>query len=458
MLVCKLLFSNFMTQTGRVPPHDIQAEKSVLGSLLIDGSAISLIAGFLRPEHFYQKEHSIMYTACIQLFSEQKPIDAVTIGDKLKELGGVKKVGGQAYIAELANSVPTSAYIEHYSRIIVGNHTKRRIIEIGSRTVEKAFEETDDVKKLLDSIESEVFAISQQSVQRDFIDLKSLLDETFEALNSNERTLQGIPSGFSGLDNKLSGMHNSNLLILAARPGIGKTSFALNIALYVALKQKKPVGFFSLEMSKEELVDRLLVSTSEVEAWRLKTNKLSEHDYTRLTEAMGELSEAPIYIDDTPGGSILEMRTKARRLKAEKGLSFLIVDYLQLAEAGGKYESRTVEVSAISKGLKNLARELQIPVLALSQLNRTVENRTTKKPQLSDLRESGAIEQDADVVMFLYAEDDSADMVNNNQKLVKLDVAKHRHGATGEIDLIFRGDKVSFYSVDNTVRSDLDNF
>jgi replicative DNA helicase len=438
------------TDSVKLPPSDINAEKSVLGALLMDSGAFSLVAGFLKPFHFYHKEHEILYSCCVALFEKQKPIDAVTIGDELKAQGGLKKVGGNAYVAELVQSVPTSAYIEHYGRIIVNNYIKRRIIDVGSRTVEKAFEDTDDVKKLLDGIESEIFGLSQQSVTRDFVELKTVLAETFEALNNDERSRLGIPSGFSALDHKLSGLHKNNLLILAARPGVGKTSFALNIAMHVALVEKKSVGFFSLEMSKEELVDRLLVSKSDVEAWRLKTGKLSEADYNNLTEAMGELSEANIFIDDTPGASILEMRTKARRLKAEKGLDFLVVDYLQLADGGGKYESRTVEVSAISKGLKNLARELQIPVMALSQLNRTVENRTTKKPQLSDLRESGAIEQDADAVMFLYSEDDGSDLVDPTKRLIKLDIAKHRHGSTGEIELLFRGDKVSFYSVEHT--------
>lgn len=437
--------------TTKTPPHDLQAEKSVLGALLIDSSAITLIAGFLRPSHFYAKEHEIMYQAAISMFEQQKPIDAVTLADELKAHGGIKRVGGAAYISELINTVPTSAYIEHYAKIIVNNYIKRKLIEIASRTVEKAFEEKDNIKTLLDEVEGEIFALSQAGTSRDFVELKDALAENFERLEEfikDGAKYRGISTGFTGLDQKLSGMHDSNLLILAARPGIGKTSFALNIALHVALKEKKPVGFFSLEMSKEELVDRLLVSRSDVEGWRLKTGKLTDNDYTKLTEAMGELSEAPIYIDDTPGISILEMRTKARRLKSDKGLAFLVVDYLQLADPGGRFESRTVEVSTISKGLKNLARELQIPVLALSQLNRTVENRTTKKPQLSDLRESGAIEQDADVVMFLFQEDDGEDLVNETQRIIKLDVAKHRHGATGEIELLFRGDRVTFYNVD----------
>jgi len=257
-----------------------------------------------------------------------------------------------------------------------------------------------------------------------------------------------VSTGFVDLDNKLAGMQDSNLLILAARPGIGKTTLALNIALQAATKNKIPVGFFSLEMSKEELVDRLLVGQADIDAWRLKTGRLSDDDYKRLTEAMGELSEAPIFIDDTPGASILEMRTKARKLKMEKDIKLLIVDYLQLVDAGKRFDSRVNEVSFVSQNLKNLARELKIPVLAISQLSRAVEQRGTRKPQLSDLRESGSIEQDADVVMFLYLEQESEDILDQNKKLVKLYIAKHRNGATGEMDLMFRGDRVKFYGVE----------
>jgi replicative DNA helicase len=284
------------------------------------------------------------------------------------------------------------------------------------------------------------------------VELRSILSESFERIeefNKHHNHLRGVPSGFRDLDGKLAGMQPSNLLILAARPGVGKTTFALNMALHIATKEKLPVGFFSLEMSKEELVDRLLVGQADIDAWRLKTGKLSEDDYKRLTNAMGDLSDAPIYIDDTPGISILEMRTKARKLKAEKDLKLLIVDYLQLADAGRRFESRVQEVSFVSQGLKNLARELRIPVLSLSQLSRAVEQRGgSKKPQLSDLRESGAIEQDADVVMFIYQEEETNDLIETNQRMMKLSIAKHRNGPVGDIDLMFRGDRVRFFNVE----------
>ena len=437
----------------KVPPHDTQAEKSVLGAILIDSSALNLVAEFLSPNYFYHPENGIIYEAMLKLFEKQEPIDLLTLKNELKKEGKLKKVGGKAYLSELIDSVPTSAYIEHYGRIVKDQHTKRKIIEVSSRLVEKSFDDKGDVEKLLDMAEGEIFALSQEHLKKDFIELKEALAESFERLEKfmkEGRSLRGLSTGLSPLDLKLAGMQNSNLLVLAARPGLGKTTLALNIALSVALKEKVPVGFFSLEMSKEELVDRLLVGQSDIDAWRLKTGRLSDDDYKRLTEAMGELSDAPLFIDDTPGSSILEMRSKARKLRAESGLRFLIVDYLQLATAGHRFESRVQEVSYISQGLKNLARELKIPILALSQLSRAVEQRGSKKPQLADLRESGAIEQDADIVMFLYREsDDNDDLLNEKKKLVKLSIAKHRNGPTGELDLMFRGDRLRFYPIEN---------
>jgi replicative DNA helicase len=444
---------NTSTEALKIPPQDLEAEKSVLGAILIDSSAISLVAEFLKPEHFYLPENQLIYRSMLTLFEKQQPIDLVTIKDELKRNGSLKQIGGQTYLSELINIVPTSANIETYAQIIKNHYIKRKLIELSSRIAEKAFDETADVKKLLDQVETEIFALSQSHLHRDFIELKEILAESFERIeefSKNNTGIRGVATGYVDIDNKLAGMQDSNLIILAARPGIGKTTLALNIALNVAIKNKQPVGFFSLEMSKEELVDRLLVGQADIDAWRLKTGKLSDDDYKRLTEAMGDLSEAPIYIDDTPGASILEMRTKARKLKMEKNIKLIIVDYLQLADAGKKFDSRVNEVSFISQGLKNLARELKIPVIAVSQLSRAVEQRGTKKPQLADLRESGAIEQDADVVMFIYQEDESEDLIEQSKRMVKLLIAKHRNGPTGEIDLMFRGDRVKFYSVDKT--------
>jgi len=435
----------------KVPPHNLEAEKSVLGAVLIDSAAMNIVAEFLKSNHFYLPEHQQIYSAMITLFEKQQPIDLVTLKNQLQHEGILKKIGGASYLSDLINTVPTSAYIEHYGQIVKSNFAKRKLIELSSRMVEKAFDEKGDVKQLLDEAEVQIFALSQEHLHRDFIELKEVLAESFERLEEFVKrgsAYRGVPTGFKDLDNRLAGMQDSNLLVLAARPGIGKTTLALNIALSVATKSKLPVGYFSLEMSKEELVDRLLVGQADIDAWRLKTGKLSDDDYKRLTEAMGELSEAPIYIDDTPGASILEMRTKARKLKMEKNLKFLIVDYLQLADSGKRFESRVQEVSFISQGLKNLARELKIPVMAVSQLSRAVEQRGTKKPQLADLRDSGAIEQDADVVMFLYHEEESEDLLDQSKRMVRLYIAKHRNGPTGELDLMFRGDRVKFYSVE----------
>ncbi len=439
------------TDALKIPPHDAEAEKSVLGAILIDSGAINLVAEFLRPEHFYLPENKVIYSCMLTLFEKQQPIDVVTLQDELKREEAMKKIGGKSYLSDLINTVPTSAYVEHYGLIVKGHYVKRRLIDMSSRMVEKAFAEKADVKKLLDEAETEIFSLSQEHLHRDFIELKEILAESFERLEEFVKKgghLRGVPTGFADLDNKLAGMQDSNLLVLAARPGIGKTTLALNMALHVATVDKIPVGFFSLEMSKEELVDRLLVGRADIDAWRLKTGRLSDDDYKRLTEAMGELSEAPIYIDDTPGASILEMRTKARKLKIEKDVKLIVVDYLQLANGGRYFESRVNEVSFVSQGLKNLARELRIPVLAISQLSRAVEQRGSKKPQLADLRESGAIEQDADVVMFLYYEDESEDLLDQSKRLIKLYIAKHRNGPTGEIDLMFRGDRVKFYGVE----------
>lgn len=441
------------SESLKVPPHDTEAEKSVLGALLIDAGTINQVFEFLREGHFYNKENQYIYSAMLTLFEKQEPIDLVTLRNALKKSGNLKKVGGEEYLSDLINTVPTAAYAEHYAHIIKDHYTKRKLIELSTRIVDSSFDEKGDTKTLLDDAERQIFALSQEHLRQDFAQLKDVLADSFERLDEFIKSgtqLRGVSTGFSSLDNKLAGLHDSNLIILAARPGIGKTTFALNIALNVAMKEKKTVGFFSLEMSKEELVDRLLVGQADIDAWRLKTGRLSDEDFKRLTEAMGDLSEAPIYIDDSPGISILEMRTKARKLKIEKNLKLLIVDYLQLADSGRRYDNRVQEVSLISQGLKNLARELKIPVIAVSQLSRAVEQRGTRKPQLADLRESGAIEQDADIVAFLYQDEDSEDLIDKDKRLIKLFIAKHRNGPTGEIDLMFKANRVKFFGVDTT--------
>ena len=430
----------------KIPPHSEEAEDCVLGSILIDKDAIITVAEFLRPEHFYQPPNQLIYQALLDLYEERKPIDIVTLKEKLKTQKSLVKVGGAGYLTSLVNSVPTSAHVEEYGRIIKDSYIKRELIVSAGKITEWAFDDGNQAAEVLDRAEQSIFALSQKHLRQVFIPMKDLLAESFDRLDELHKTaggLRGVPTGFKDLDDTLAGMQNSNLLILAARPGIGKTAFALNIAQYITVKANLPVGFFSLEMSKEELGDRLLVSQADIDAWRMKTGRLNEEDFGKLSEAMGVLAEAPLYIDDTPALSILEMRTKARRLMSERGLRLLIIDYLQLMRSTRQWDSRNQEVSDISQGLKNLARELKIPVLAISQLSREVEKRTTRRPQLADLRESGAIEQDADVVMFLWREGGEDDMEN-----IELEVAKHRNGPLRRLKFRFRGDRIKFYGVE----------
>lgn len=433
-----------MADNIKVPPHSEEAEVSVLGSILIDQDAIVTVAEFLRPEHFYFESHSLIFKAILDLYEERSPIDMVTLTDKLKKNKDLTKVGGTAYLAEMVNRVPTSANIEKYGLIVKDLWVKRQLIKSAAKISEIAFDESAEASEALDKAETEIFSLSQRHLRQSFVPLKEALEESFDRLDELHKQaggLRGVPTGFKDLDNLLAGLQPSNMIVLAARPGIGKTAFGLNIARSVAVDYKIPVGIFSVEMSKEELTDRLLVRQSEIDAWKLKTGKLEEEDFTRFSEAMGILADAPLYIDDTPGISILEMRTKARRLQVEKGLELLVVDYLQLVK-GRNLENRVQEVSEISMGIKNIARELKIPVIAISQLSRAVEVRGGQRPRLADLRESGSIEQDADVVMFLYREDE------DNPENVTLEIAKHRNGPTGIIRLRFVPSRVSFYPLE----------
>lgn len=428
----------------RVPPHSKEAEESVLGALLLDKDAVIAVAEFLAPSDFYDERHKDIYEAILSLYEERVPVDVLTVTEKLKKQKDLKKVGGASYLTDIANRVPTAAHVEHYGKIVKDLAIKRALMHAASKLVEFSMDEGMTSADLMDRAESEVFSLSQKNVKNAFTSVRDTLAESFDRLDElhkQEGGLRGISTGFTDLDNATAGFQKSNLIIIAARPGVGKSSLALNISQYAAVKNKMNVGFFSLEMSKEELIDRLLVSQADIDAWRLKTGKLTEEDFTKLSNAMGILAEAPIYIDDTPALSILEMRTKARRLQVEHGLDLIVVDYLQLARSRN-LENRVQEVGEISQGLKNLARELKVPVVALSQLSRGVESRNIKKPQLSDLRESGSIEQDADVVMFLWREDD-----DNNENFL-LDIAKHRNGPLASIPLFFKGDRIKFFPRD----------
>jgi len=433
----------------RIPPHSTEAEESVLGALLLDKDAIIAVAEILSPEDFYDERHKEIFESAIALFEERVPVDVLTVAERLKKRKSLKLVGGSSYLAQLANNVPTSAHVEHYGMIVKDQSTKRSLMTAASKLIEFSLDESLAAGELLDKAESEVFSLTQQHITKAFTKVRDTLAESFDRLDELHKQsegLRGVSTGFKDLDSTLAGMQRSNLLILAARPGVGKTTLAVNIAQHLAVEKKRPVGIFSLEMSKEELVDRLLVGQADIDAWKLKTGKLTENDFTKLSNAMGELAEAPLYIDDTPALSILEMRTKARRLQVDAGIDLIIVDYLQLATSR-RLENRVQEVTEISMGLKNLARELKIPVLALSQLSRGVESRGEKRPQLADLRESGSIEQDADVVMFLWREDE--DKLEN----MSLEIAKHRNGPLASIKLHFRGDRIKFYGKDEK-RSD----
>lgn len=429
----------------RVPPHNEDAEASVLGAILIDKDSINIVTEFLKPSDFYNDSNKSVYESMVELADERKPIDILTLTAALKKKKIYSKIGS-TYLSDIVNAVPTAANIEHYAGIIKEASIKRSLIHAGSFITELGFSE-EEIKSVVDRAESSIFSISQGSLSKGFVQIKDTLAESFDKIDEIHKKgigFRGIQTGFFDLDDRLSGLQASNLIILAARPGQGKTAMVVNMTQHIAIKEKVPVGLFSLEMSKEELVDRLLVGQSDVDAWRLKTGKLTDDDFTKLSDAMGQLADAPIFIDDTPGLTISEMRSRARRIQLEHKIGLLLVDYLQLVDPGRRYDSRVQEVSVVSQALKNIARELKIPVVACAQLSRAVEHRGEKRPQLSDLRESGAIEQDADVVMFLYRPND--ELAPN--MLTKLLIAKHRNGPTAEIDLLFRGDRIRFYNIE----------
>ncbi len=429
----------------RLPPHDIDAEASLLSALLIDPDAIIRVADSINPESFYDPGNKLVYAAIEALYEKRQPIDAITLTNQLKKMKKLQDIGGAARLAELSSVLSTAANVVEYAKVVTDAAIKRRLITIAGEMSEKAFDPSVEASDAMDLAEQHVFAISQDSGSQSFSPIKDTLVESFERLDELQKSggdIRGISTGFLDLDRLLAGMQRSNLLILAARPGMGKTAFALNIAHHAAVTAKHKVGLFSLEMSREELVDRLLVSQADIDAWRLKTGRLDQQDFLKISDAMGVLADASIYIDDTPGLSIFEMRTRARRLMTEHKIDLLVVDYLQLAQGRTK-DNRVQEVAEISQGLKNIARELKIPVLALSQLSRAVESRGERVPQLSDLRESGSIEQDADVVLFLYRKDEDI------RESVSLKIAKHRNGAVGDIDLYFKGDRIKFYGMES---------
>ena len=426
-----------------IPPHDLEAEKSVLGALLIDKDSIVKVVEFLKPNYFYKPSHERIYEAILTLYERKEPADLITVPNQLKKMKELDNVGGISYLTELVNAVPTSANVESYANLIKNDFIKRSLMSAASEIGELVFED-DEVEGILDKSEQLIYSLSQNLTYQDFVPIKDTLEVTFERLDEISKkkgALRGVPTGLKGLDKMLSGLQKENLIILAARPSVGKTSLALNIAQHAAVDGDFGVAIFSLEMGREMLVDRMISAQAGIDNWKIATGNLDEEDFKKYGVATGELSEANIFIDDTAGVSVMEMRTKARRLMLENKIDLIIVDYMQLVKAP-QAESRVQEVSKISQGLKNLARELKVPVLALSQLSRAVEQRGgDKKPQLSDLRDSGSIEQDADIVMFLYHPNEED---RSNAKLI---VAKHRNGPTGELDLFFRSELTRFYEV-----------
>ena len=437
-----------------IPPQSTDAEASLLGAILIDSDAIVKIADAVSFDDFYDEKHRRIFEAILILYESHNPVDVLTLSNKLTEMGFIEFVGGASYITELTNYVPTASHVIQYADIVAQKALRRRLIKASQEIVGLGFDETIGLQGLIENAEIKIFEVSQRHVKQDVTSLENILTESFDRLDElhkDKGKLRGIPTGYKDLDNILAGLQNSDLMILAARPSMGKTALALNLAHNIALESKVPVLIFSLEMSKEQLVDRMLAMSSGVDAWALRTGNLTDRDFEKIGHAMGTLSEAEIFIDDTPSITVSELRTKARRQAHSKKAGLIIVDYLQLmsgsARIGGGEGNRVQEISEISRGLKGVARELNVPVLALSQLSRSVESRSPQIPQLADLRESGSIEQDSDVVAFIYRED----YYNNEterKNIADILIKKHRNGPIGNIELYFDRDKQRFRSID----------
>jgi len=441
-------------QAGKIPPQSLDAEMSLLGAVLIDDETLADITEFVKAADFYDKRHGIIYGGMMRLYEKHKPIDLLTLTEELQRKKELDTIGGSAYLTELTTYVPTAAHAAAYAELVAQKAVRRRLIKASGDISELGYDENTTTQELLEQAEAELFSVSDQSLKQDVTSLESILTESFdrlEELHKNKGQLRGIRTGYRDLDNMTAGLQRSDLVILAARPAMGKTTFVTNLAYNVATIAKQPVLFFSLEMSKEQLVDRMLADASGVDSWNIRTGNLSDDDFAKLSEARWEMAEAPIFIDDQPGLSVLEMRTKARRINHEQPLGLIIVDYLQLMQGSGRSDgNRVQEVSEISRGLKLIARELNVPLIALSQLSRSVESRSPQIPQLSDLRESGSIEQDADIVSFIYRpgyyEPDNPEFEN----ITDLIIAKHRNGPTGKVQLYFHPERLRFMSLDKS--------
>jgi replicative DNA helicase len=441
------------TTGGKSQPHNMEAEASLLGAVLIDADALVKIADIVAATDFFDPKHQRIYEAITQLYERRSPIDVLTLADQLKNNGALDLVGGPAYLTELTNFVPTAAHVEQYADIVAQKALRRRLILASQQIVTLGYDESKALQELVEEAETQLFQVSEKHIKQSVFSLETILAESFDRLDDlhkDKNKIRGVSTGFRDMDDILAGLQRSDLFVLAARPSMGKTAFALNLAHNVAALSKQPVLIFSLEMSKEQLVDRLLSIESGVDAWALRTGNLTDADFEKIGHAMGTLSEAPIYIDDTPGITVSDLRTKARREAHQHPLGLIIIDYLQLMSGGSKFggsDNRVQEVSEISRGLKGIARELNVPVIALSQLSRSVESRSPQIPQLADLRESGSIEQDADVVAFIYRED-YYNPESERKNITDILIKKHRNGPTGGVELFFDKEKQRFRSLD----------
>ncbi|MFH1188811.1 MAG: replicative DNA helicase [bacterium] len=440
----------------KLPPSDVEAEQSVLGALMIDRDAVFSVADILAPRHFYKKAHGIIYESMLALWGRNEPIDILSVTSELKKVDKLKDSGGSSYLTDLVNSVPTASHVEHYAKLVKEKSVLRDLVSASAEITNQVFSHTDSIDDLLDGIEQKIFAISQQSIAKNFVHIKEELATAFdriEKLSSDEgKGIRGVPTGFPSLDNILSGLQKSDLIIIGARPSYGKTSLTLDFARQAAVEHGKSIGFFSLEMSREQIADRLIAAQGQIDLWKLRTGRIKDdRDFQMIQVALDKLNNAAIYVDDTPSPTIVQMRSMARRLQAEKkGLDLIVVDYLQLIRPRTSSDNTVTQVTEISRGLKGMARELGVPVIAVSQLSRNVEQRgKNESPRLSDLRESGSIEQDADVVMFVHPKNRGReDLSEEEQAVVDIVIAKHRNGPVGCIQLYFDKERASFRSID----------
>lgn len=439
-------------ELGKIPPNDVEAEQAVIGSMLTDRDAVISAIEVLKEEDFYREDNKTIYEAILNLYNRSEPIDIITLKAELTSMGMFDKIGGLEYIVGLPEKVPTTANVEKYISIVKEKSELRRLIKAANEIIEQGYDPTENIDDIMNSAEKKIFNIMQDKDQKSYSPIKDVLIDAFtelEQLYNQKQHITGVPTGFIDLDYKTAGLHNSDLILIAARPAMGKSAFALNIATNAALKAKVPAVLFSLEMSKEQMVNRILCSEAMVDSNKVRTGKIDDDDWIKLADTMGDLSEAPIYIDDTPGISINEIRAKCRKLKLEKDIGLVVIDYLQLVQGSSKRAqgSREQEISEISRSLKILAKEINVPVIALSQLSRAPEQRPDHRPMLSDLRESGAIEQDADIVMFLYR-DDYYNEDSEDKGLAEVIVAKHRAGSTGTVKLVWLGNYTKFANME----------